>query len=143
MLARNMATFASFGSRNKCRICLSDVAPKHSSALFTATALREDLPGRLSRLLLVAIAEGDGLPSHVCRHCRTVAESLESKLQKIRELAQESCRKFRMERSKRPNDSTGVGASPHTQKVQPPSNKLRSPVELFPYENEGKPVTFD
>ena len=39
-------------------------------------ALREGLPGYLSRLLFVAIAEGAGLPSSVGRHCRTAAELL-------------------------------------------------------------------
>ena len=38
----------------------SDMAPKHSSALFSTMVLRKDLSGRLSWLLLVAIAEGDG-----------------------------------------------------------------------------------
>ena len=49
------------GSLNKCPICLLDMAPKHSSALFSMTALREYLPGCLSRVLLVAIAEGDAI----------------------------------------------------------------------------------
>ena len=45
-----------------CRICSSDVSPKQSSSLFSRKGLKEDLPGCLSRLLLVPIEDGDGLP---------------------------------------------------------------------------------
>ena len=38
----------------KCRACLSDV-----SSLFNRKGLKEDLPGHLSRLLLVAIENDD------------------------------------------------------------------------------------
>ena len=75
------------------------------------------------------------MPLYVCRHCRTAAELVESKRQKLRELVQESFRKFRLETSKRPKDSTGAGVSPHTQKVQPPrfSSMFESPIQERAY----------
>ena len=61
-----------------CRVCLSDVSLNRSSSL----GLKEDLPGRLSRLLLVPIEDGNGLPQYVCKpsnssfHRRTMLPDL-------------------------------------------------------------------
>ena len=78
-----------------CRIHSAEVAPKHSTAWFSpkhSTAwfspvkLKVDLPGCLSWLLSVPVSEGDTLPSFICRSCQVKAESIESKLHKLRKL---------------------------------------------------------
>ena len=92
---------------------------------------KKDLPGHLSQLLLVAIENDSGLRSYVCRNCLATAQSIESKLQRFHEMAQESLQKLQVQGSKHLKDSTGVGASSYTQKVQPPAKKLRTLVQLF------------
>ena len=44
-----------------CCICSAEVAPKHSTALFSLVELKEDLSVCLSQILLVLVAESDGL----------------------------------------------------------------------------------
>ena len=41
--------------------------PKHFTALFIPKELKGDLPGRPSRILLLPLAEGDGLPPFICQ----------------------------------------------------------------------------
>ena len=108
-----------------CHICLSEVPPKHSSALFSPEGLKGDLPGCLSQLLLVPFAEGNCLPPFVCQNCQAKAESIESKLYKLCELAKYSFGKFHVQGGKRPKEATGVGASPCTLQVQPAVKRLR------------------
>ena len=74
-----------------CCICSVEVPPKHSTALFILKRLKGNLPGRLSRLLLLPFTEGDGLPPFIYQNCWAKAESIESKL---RELAKDSFSKF-------------------------------------------------
>ena len=66
-------------------VCLLDpeVLPKCPTALFIMVELKEDLPGRFSRLLLVPFAKGNSLLPFVCRNCRVKAESIETKLHKF------------------------------------------------------------
>ena len=81
--------------------------------------LKKDLPRCLSWLLLLAIKNENGLPLYVCRNCLETlktAQSIESKLQRFCEVAQESLRKLQVQGSKCPKDSTGVGASSYSQK---------------------------
>ena len=65
--------------------------PKYSTALFSLAGLKKYLPVQLSRFLLVAFTEGDGLPQSVRQNCEAKAESIECKLHKLNELAQDSC----------------------------------------------------
>ena len=62
--------------------------------MFSPVALQGVLPGCLSWLLLVPFAEGDSLPLLVCQNCPAKAESIESKLHKLHELAKDSFSKF-------------------------------------------------
>ena len=64
----------------------------------------------------MAIEIDDSLPLYVCRICLVTAQFIESKLHGICEVAQESFRKLQVQGSKHPKDSTGVGASPYSQK---------------------------
>ena len=69
-----------------CRICLSTVETKHSTALFTAAGLSQGWPTRI-RELYVEVVNDDGLPSHICRSCGGKVVSIEGKLQNLRALA--------------------------------------------------------
>ena len=64
-----------------CHICSVEVAPKHSTAWFSLLKLKVDLPGHLSRLLSVPVAEDDALPPFNCRSCQAKAESIEQAAQ--------------------------------------------------------------
>lgn len=120
-----------------CRICLSAVETKHSTALFTASGLSQGWPNRISELLHVEVKD-DSLPSHICRSCKRKVISLEEKLQSLRALAQESLRKLqdkRREERKRSKDSSGtLGVSPYTASVRPPAKRQYSASRrsLFP-----------
>ena len=63
-------------------LLVSDVSPNRSFLLFNRKGLKEDLPGRLSWLLLVPIKDGDGLPQYMCKpsnssvHRRTMLPDL-------------------------------------------------------------------
>ena len=60
-----------------CRVCSLDV-----SLLFSQKGLKEDFPGCLGQLLLVAVENDDSLLLYVCRNCLATAQSIESKLQR-------------------------------------------------------------
>ena len=55
---------------SSCRFCLKNVASNHSVGLFTIQAIGQDLSGRLSKLLLVPVAQSDGLSQSICRTWR-------------------------------------------------------------------------
>ena len=94
-----------------CRVCLSSVQPKHSISLFTPNSISLRWPMRLSELLLVDVASGDGLPNHMCRTCRDQVVSVEKKLQHLRCMAGESYEQLQ-NRRKRVNDASSVEVSP-------------------------------
>ena len=48
----------------------------------------------LDALVGFCFAEEDGLPPFICQTCQAKAESIESKLHKLRELAKDSFSKF-------------------------------------------------
>ena len=80
---------------SSCRFCLKNVASNHSVGLFTIQAIGQDLPSCLSKLLLVPVAQSDGLSQSICRTCRNNALSLEKKLIDMQERARssyQSCR---------------------------------------------------
>jgi len=47
-----------------CRICISEVQPKHCTALFTEAGLQQDWLSYLHEMLLVLVESCDGLPVH-------------------------------------------------------------------------------
>ena len=58
----------------------------------------------------MAIENADGLASNVCRNCLATAQSIESKLQRFREVAQESLQKLQVQGNKPLKYSTRVGS---------------------------------
>ena len=70
-----------------CRICLSEVQPKHATALYTDVGLQQGWPSRLRELLLVPVNRSDDLPTHICRSCVGKVETLERKLKTLRQQA--------------------------------------------------------
>ena len=89
MTSRFGTNFCKMSSRLcMCRVCSAEVAPKHSTALFSPVELKVDLPpGHLSRPLSVPVAEDDGLLPFVCHSCQVKVGSIESKLHKLQKLA--------------------------------------------------------
>ena len=59
--ARNNRVETGHEYSSSCRFCLKNVASNHSVGLFTMQAIGQDLSGRLSKLLLVPVAQSDGL----------------------------------------------------------------------------------
>ena len=110
-----------------CRICLSVVETKYSTALFTKTGLSQGWPSRIRDLLCVEVAKDDSLPSHICKLCRGKLVTIEGKLHNLRTLAQKSLRKLQDERireRKRSKDTSGaLGVSPSTANVRPPAKR--------------------
>ena len=102
-----------------CRICLSEVQPKHATALYTDVG-----PSRLRELLLVPVDRGDDLPTHICRSCVGKVETLERKLKTLRQQARESIKQLhaRPSRKRSKNTSGSVEVSPATVQARP-SNK--------------------
>ena len=111
-----------------CRLCLSEVKSKHSTALFSGVGLQQNWPSRLRELLLVSVSRDDGLPSYICRSCVGKVETLERKLTTLRQQAHQSILKFQATAQvsrKRPKDtSSEVGVSPATAKARPPAKRM-------------------
>ena len=68
--ARNNRVETGHEYSSSCRFCLKNVASNHSVGLFTIQAIGQDLSGRLSKLLLVSVAQSDGLSQSICRTWR-------------------------------------------------------------------------
>ena len=126
-----------------CRVCLSAVEPKHSTALFTAKGVELRWPERLTELLCVPVSDSDKLPGYICRSCRSKVESLESKLTALRQRTHKSyemlCGELTASASrKRPkHTSSNLGVSPATAEARPPSKRATlQGKQLFPSENE-------
>ena len=68
--ARNNHVETGHEYSSSCRFCLKNVASNHSVGLFTIQAIGQDLSGRLSKLLLVPVAQSDGLSQSICRTWR-------------------------------------------------------------------------
>ena len=69
-----------------CRVCLTSVERKHSTALFTG----QNWSHRLSELLRVPVREDDSFPDYIFRSCRRTVESVESKLRYLKERIMDS-----------------------------------------------------
>ena len=102
------------------RLCTCHGGGSHKAlhSLAQPMDLKEDLPGRFSRLLLVPFTKGDSLPLFVCQSCRAKAESIESKLDKFRELTTDSFSKFHVQGSKRPNRLPKLSRKPQEKSFQ-------------------------
>lgn len=61
----------------RCQFCLLLEDAKHSTNLFTMEAKHPHLLGQLGPIFLVALAESDELPLHVCRSCKRKAFTVE------------------------------------------------------------------
>ena len=111
-----------------CRLCLTEVKAKHSTALFSEVGLQQNWPSRLRELLLVPVCRGDGLPSHLCRSCLGKVETVELKLKALRQQPRESAGNMQDRVSddrKRPKDtSSDTGVSPATAKARPPAKRM-------------------
>ena len=76
-----------------CRICLTAVEQKHSTALFSDKGLELKWSDRLSELLCVPVCSDD-LLEHICHTCRSRVESVEKKLAVLRRQARDSYEKL-------------------------------------------------
>ena len=112
-----------------CRICLSEVQPKHATALYTDVG-----PSRLRELLLVPVDRGDDLPTHICRSCVGKVETLERKLKTLRQQARESIKQLhaRPSRKRSKNTSGSVEVSPATVQARPSNKHAMISRQLFP-----------
>ena len=115
-----------------CRICLSDVRPNHSTALFSEKGLKLKWSERLSELLLVPVSSNDNLPPHICRSCKSNVESVESKLVALRQLARESYEKLGTRRKRAKHTCGILGVSPATSRARPPAKRMTVRRQLFP-----------
>ena len=70
-----------------CRFCMKECAKRHLYNLFSAASKREDLSGRLSKLLLVPLSQNDGLSQYMCRSCNINATKIEEKIHEMRKIA--------------------------------------------------------
>ena len=73
--------------RSVCRFCLRVAPSKHLHGLFTTQGKSQDLPGRLSKLLLVPVIQDDGMSQYICRTCKSNAIILEQKMHEMQERA--------------------------------------------------------
>ncbi len=126
-----------------CRVCLTDVQPKHSTALFSGVGSQHDWLSRLREILGVPVSIDDGLPQSICRSCAGRVETLERKLKSIRQLAYESADKYKAMlvrktsvTRKRPKNTCGeVGVSPSTASTRPLAKRMYTDLQgrqLFP-----------
>ena len=117
-----------------CRICLSEVQPKHATALYTDVGLQQGWPSRLRELLLVPVDRGDDLPTHICRSCVGKVETLERKLKTLRQQARASIKQLHARPSrKRPKNTSGsVEVSPATVQARPSNKRAVTSRQLFP-----------
>jgi len=66
-----------------CRLCRASIASGSDVCLFSQTAVRQNLPGRITDLLDVPIAAKDGLPQHICNKCKRKLERLEKAAEEL------------------------------------------------------------
>ena len=126
-----------------CRICSTEVQPKHSTALFSDAGLQQGWPSRLRELLLVRVDSSDGLPMHICRSCVGKVETMERKLKALRQQARDTIESFPnaphagiTATRKRPKSTSGeLDVSPAIAKARPPAKRALNAVasrQLFP-----------
>ena len=124
-----------------CRLCLCELASKRAVALFSEVGLQQNWPSRLRELLRVPVSVEDGLSQHICRSCSGKVETVERKLQALRQQARESIEKIMQASSrKRTKDtSSETGVSPSTAKARPPAKRMPYSTgarQLFPSVSE-------
>ena len=73
----------------RCRLCFCEVASKCTVPLFGHVGLQQDWPSRLRKLLHLPVSIEDELPQHICRSCSSKVETVERKLQALRQQARE------------------------------------------------------
>ena len=124
----------------RCRLCFCEVASKCTVPLFGHVELQQDWPSRLRKLLHLPVSIEDELPQHICRSCSSKVETVERKLQALRQQARESVEKtMKAPRRKRGKDtSSETGVSPSTAKARPPAKRMYTTGarQLFPSVSE-------
>lgn len=124
----------------RCRLCLCEVASKRAVTLFSEVGLQQDWPSRLRELLHVPVSIEDGLPQHICRSCSGKVETVERKLQALRQQARESVEKTMQAPSRKRGKDTSskTGVSPSTAKARPPAKRMYTTGarQLFPSVSE-------
>ena len=129
-------------NKQVCRICAgcaTETDYKHCTGLFTGIKNRA-MTSRI-RDLQILIEENDGLPSMVCRKCLGKFNTIESKLDSLRSLAQSSYEAYLKANTsvctcKRPKVTSGIRVSPSTSRVQPLPKR-------FQRDLSGKKLRFD
>ena len=66
-----------------CRLSRASIASGSAVCLFSQTAVRQNLPGRIRDLLDVPIAAKDGLRQHICNKCKRKLERLEKAAEEL------------------------------------------------------------
>lgn len=122
-------------SKITCRLCLTETQAKYSFGIFTVEGRKQGWARRISVLLQVPVSSDDDLPTSFCRCCRNKLLSLEDKLQRLRTTAQESYQRLQereLMARKRKKATSGVGVSPCTASLRPPSKRAYlQPRSLF------------
>ena len=116
------------------------MASKRAIVLFGHVGLQQDWPSRLRELLHLPVSIEDELPQHICRSCSGKVETVERKLQALRQQAHESIEKaMKAPSRKRGKDTSNeTGVSPSTAKARPPAKWVYATGarQLFPSVSE-------
>ena len=74
-------------SRLLCRLCQSSLPSDTTVSLFSQTAAQQRLPGRITDLLEVPVAQADG---HICRKCKHKLERLKKAAEELENFRSEA-----------------------------------------------------
>ena len=112
-----------------CRLCRASIASGSAVCPFSQTAVRQNLPGRITDLLDVPIAAKDSLPQHICNKCKRKLERLEKAAKELEDFRTQASSNHtilastRRELKHTKETSASVGMSPDTAKSRPASKK--------------------
>ena len=113
-----------------CRLCNSSSPRDCILSLFSQTAMKQRLPGRITDLLDVPVSPKDGLPGYICRKCKRKLERLEKAAEELNTFRSEaratysSFAKKRSDLKRTKETSSSTGLSPDIVKNRPPSKRL-------------------
>ena len=117
------------------------MASKRAVALFGHVGLQQDWPSCLCELLHLPVSIEDELPQHICHSCSGKVETVERKLQALRQQARKSVGKTMKappSRKRGKDTSSETGVSPSTAKARPPAKRMYTTGarQLFPSVSE-------
>ena len=130
-----------------CRVCCSNCPSRNMVALFSPTALKEELPARITDIVQLPVDERNGFPRCICQPCKRRLVTLEKAIVDLRDFrrqAQESYRTFMLAQvrslKRTKQSSADVGVSPDTAKARPPSKKPLTAAKrlTFGFQNSSK-----